>query len=330
MKQFILLLIGFITWGVIEAQNLPKVGYYDWHPNERVNFVRIGQFQISIHYKVDTATLLPFIDNETAHMERLEKCLNIAAANNIQLLVFPELTLALSKNTREKAMKLMQRFSTQHEAIIIGGTYYDSERHGRCVTVLPEKTCLSYKIRPAIFEASSLKNKGMVGADSLYVFRTKYGNFMTLVCVDMISDDANYMARYLSNRGEIEMLFNIQYNSSPAEFLCEASSMVMRHPLFAILTNEASSGYSGLTGSLQPDQKKTVQTILPKYFKDANNNTIDGYKNLLAVIEPKEEEALLYEINLCCIRVPRSTNAPDQGYPTLRNLQRIKITPTKN
>lgn len=148
---------------------------------------------------------------------------------------------------------------------------------------------------------------------------------MTLVCVDMISDDANYMARYLSNQGQIEMLINIEYNPAAPEFLREASSMVMRHPLFAILANDASNGYSGIVGSLLPVQKKPLLPLFPPLFKNQSGELASGFENVLSVSTPQTEEALLYDLNLRLVRVPYEANAPDQGYPTIRNIRKIAI-----
>lgn len=164
MKYFMLFLTALLTWSASTAQNLPKVGYIHWREHERVDFVRIGQFQIDIPYDVDTVTLLPTVRDPKAHLQRIDRCLEIAGENQLQLLVFPELAMALEPETRTQLTERLQKFSAQHEAIIIAGTYYDTLHRSRCVTILPDGTHLSYKIRPSIFEASALSGKGMIGA----------------------------------------------------------------------------------------------------------------------------------------------------------------------
>ncbi len=34
---------------------------------------------------------------------------------------------------------------------------------------------------------------------------------------------------------------------------------------------------------------------------------------------------LVYDLNLRLIRTPKETNVPDQGYPTIRNLQMLPL-----
>jgi hypothetical protein len=50
---------------------------------------------------------------------------------------------------------------------------------------------------------------------------------------------------------------------------------------------------------------------------------------LIAFISPGKEGALMYDLNLRLIRTPAETNAPDQGYPTVRNVKTILLAPEK-
>ena len=46
---------------------------------------------------------------------------------------------------------------------------------------------------------------------------------------------------------------------------------------------------------------------------------------MLGVIDPGKEALILYDINLRVIRAPEENNAPDQGYPTIKNIEIIDI-----
>jgi hypothetical protein len=229
--------------------------------------------------------------------------------------------------------------------IVIAGTFYDEK--GRCknVNILPGKTIYSYKIRPSIFEASPFYGKGMSFADTLFLFETKYGNFMPLVCVDLISDDANYTVRNLSNKGRIDMLININFNPKSQEFMREASAMTVRHPLFVSLTNicchgevkrytwdDDEYGNTSIFGSVNDFFQTEITKSLPSFY--CVSDTINGnvvvktnpaYKTMLGIINPGEEALLMYDINLRVTRAPQENNAPDQGYPTIKNLKIINL-----
>lgn len=337
MKKTTLLLSLLFLALSATAQNLPTVKTIKWQDDRRIQFAHVAQFQISIPYEVSERAL-PVIADPDAHIKKINHCLNMAAKNECQILIFPELSMSLPQKELNKLESIFSKYAQDHDAIIIGGTYYDEERRCHCQVFVPGDTFSSYKIRPSIFESSPLAGKGMIGTDTLVVYKTKYGNFAPLVCVDLISDDANYLIRTLSNRREIEMMFNVNYNPASKEFLREASSIVTRHPLFIMLTNtsegpgasserdhDSAYGYSGLLASLSPMQQPTCAAILPDIFKTPSGSLIDGYENLVSVLEPGKEAALIYEVNLNVTRVPENTNAPDQGYPTVRNVSIIDI-----
>jgi predicted amidohydrolase len=233
---FILLLLANLAIAQ-GAADLPKVKFVDYKPEDRQWFVRFGQFQLNFEYDINPANGLVVVKNPKAHVEKVSKCLEIAKKNEINVIVFPEVSMSLPTELFQSLLSKMETFSKENDVIIIAGTFYDEERNCKNVTILPTGAFYSYKLRPSIFEASPLANKGMLFNDTLHVFRTKYGNLLTLVCVDLISDDANYMARNLSNRGLIDMLININFNPKSQEFMREASAMTVRHPLFVSLTN---------------------------------------------------------------------------------------------
>lgn len=322
------------------AGGLPSVKQIDANPSgERASAVKICQFQINIPLGTDTATLLPVIKAPyREYSGKIDKCLKTAKEQEAEVIIFPELASCMKPKERERLISQFRKYAKENNAIIMAGTYYADDRTCIAPIIFPDTIYHSYKLRPSIFESSIFNGKGMKPADTLCIYKTRYGNMVPLVCVDLISDDANYTVRNLSNRGMIDILVSICYNPASREFLREASSMTARHPLFAIIANSASgpgeenkirsdSGYglSAVTGSLHPMQRGSVAADLPEMLKDCNGEVHDAYQNVIAVIEPQKEAALSYEINLSVIRVPMSTNAPDQGYPTIRNIRHINI-----
>ena len=179
---------------------------------------------------------------------------------------------------------------------------------------------------------------------------TKYGNFLTLVCVDFISDDANYKVRELSNKGFLDILININFNPKSQEFMREASSISVRHPMFVCLTNvcchgeikkftwdDDEYGNTSVFGSVQDEFKNEIANSLPAFYCVSDTiiesnkqivytKTHPAYKSMLGLVNPGEEALLLYDINLRVIRAPEENNAPDQGYPTIKNIEVINIS----
>lgn len=353
MKRTILfLLLVVIGISSIAQTNigLPKIKKIDYQSENRVWFARYGQFQLKFDYTIDNTPFgLPQVKDQDSQIEKLKICLDIALENEINVAIFPELSISLKKNKHKKLIKYLEKFAYENDMIIIAGTFYDDE--GRCknATILPIGTINTYKIRPSIFESSTLDGKGMPFSDTLHLFNTKFGNFLTLVCVDLISDDANYTVRDLSNKGQLDMLININFNPKSQEFMREASAMTVRHPLFVSLTNvcchgeikkytwdDNEYGNTSIFGSVRHSFKEEITKSLPAFYcvsdsleKNGKKTTFvqthPAYKSMLGIIDPGEEALLLYDINLRVTRTPQENNAPDQGYPTIKNIKIIDL-----
>ncbi len=354
MKKLILIGIGLILGILSIAQtNLsnPYITSIEYQSENKEWFARYGQFQLKYDYTIDDTPLgLPQIDEQDLQIEKIKKCLDIAKNKGIDVAIFPELSVSLKKNKRNKLIKYIEKFAADHDMIIIAGTYYDDEGVCKNVTALPTGTVLTYKLRPSIFESSALGGKGMSFSDTLHLFNTKYGNFLTLVCVDFISDDANYRVRELSNKGLLDILININFNPKSQEFMREASAISVRHPIFVCLTNvccygevkkftwdEDEFGNTSIFGSVQNEFKSEITNSLPPFYcvsdtitennkQIVNTKTHPAYKSMLGLVNPGEEALLLYDINLRVIRAPEENNAPDQGYPTIKNIEVIDIS----
>ncbi len=353
MKKIILFLSVFFISLLSVAQkdiSIPDLEQIEYQSENRVWFARYGQFQLKFDYSVDKTPFgLPQVKEQDSLIGKIKICLDIAKENKINVAIFPELSISLKNNKRKKLLRYLEKFSLENDMVIIAGTFYDKSGICKNATILPTGTHYTYKIRPSIFESSTLSGHGMTFSNTLHLFNTKYGRFLTLVCVDLISDDANYSVRNLSNKGMIDMLININYNPKSQEFMREASAMTVRHPLFVSLTNVSSYGkiekYSwdgnefgntSVFGSIRANFKEEIAKSLPSFYYVTNSKkqsenqkpviqTRPAYKSMLGIINPGEESLLMYDINLRVIRAPQVNNAPDQGYPTIKNIQKIKL-----
>lgn len=320
-----------------DTYGLPKIKIIKYKSDSREWFAKYGQCQLNFELITDSLNGLSVVKDPLKQINNIRKCLQIAKEKKFNVLIFPECAVSLPAVERSQAINLMETFSKENEVIIIGGTFYDENRNSRIVTILPNGTFLGYKIRPSRFEASPLEGEGMQLADTLLVFNTKYGNFLPITCVDLISDDANYTARNLCNKGIIDILININFNPASQEFMREASSMVVRHPLFVSITNvsrgktgcsldDEEYGNSSIFGSLRKDFQQRLFFKINDCFKTSDKKFLQpAYSSLLMHISPEIEGILNYDINLRLIRTPAQTNAPDQGYPTIKNLNILKL-----
>ena len=341
MKKLLMPVMLIVISVSLHAQfnpGLPYVKFVDYQPENRQWFVRFGQFQLNFDFERNPANGLVLVVNPAAYVEKLFRCLDIAKEQKLNVIIFPEVSMALPEALFRQAVARLQQYSAKNDAIIIAGTFYGDDRRCRNITFLPTGMQYSYKTRPSIFEVSSVAGEGMLTTDTLHVFRTKYGNLLTLVCVDLISDDANYVARSLSNRGMIDMMININYNPKSQEFMREASAMTVRHPLFVSLTNISlfqpgctqdtdEYGNTSLFGSINNSYfKGKLLKNIPDCYKTADKKELQpAYKNLLGIVNPEMEGLLMYDLNLRVIRTPWENNAPDQGYPTVKGVQVIAV-----
>jgi hypothetical protein len=334
-----------------QTSGLPVVKEVEYQKGKKVWFARYGQFQLKFDFTAEKTPFgLPQVKDQDLQIEKLKNCLDTAVRYGLNVAIFPELTVSLKKGKRKKMVRFMEKVAADNDMIIVAGTFYDDNGSCKNAVVLPTGTVYSYKIRPSIFESSPLYGEGMAFGDTLFLFRTKYGNFMPLVCVDLISDDANYTVRNLANKRELDMLVNINFNPKSQEFMREASAMTVRHPLFVSITNvccygevkkyswdEDEYGNTSVFGSVDQGFKEKVAKSLPPFYtvtdtvsgengiKKVVVQTHPAYKSMLGIVDPGREALLLYDINLRLIHTPQENNAPDQGYPVIKNIRTIDL-----
>ncbi len=307
-------------------------------------FATYAQCQMSLSLGTDSHTGLPVVLD--ANEPRVQKCVDFAVRESAHVLILPELTLAFSPSTRAKIIDRLRKAAIEHNMVIVAGTYYDSERYSRLPVIGPGWEELGYKLRPSRFEASPRAGFGMTPGKELMLLQTPYGRILPLTCVDLISDAVQYQVRNLANRGEVDVIANINYNPAAWEFLIEANGIARRHPVFVSITNisgdgkptpecrRADNGYcfgnSALFGSLRPRDAdcpncaKVLLDLIETPFK--RNGLRDlPYDSLAAHIPAGQEGLLVYELNLRLLREPSGTNAPDQGYPAIRALRRVPL-----
>ncbi len=151
-------------------------------------------------------------------------------------------------------------------------------------------------------------------------------------------------------------MVNINHNPAAWEFLIEANSIVRRHPVFVSITNAVVSTPNYDPSCYEEDSKKENPLDRSKW-KPVDKGYCYGHSAIFAGLKDfrgdlelprsmqlKElpgqlaynqmvgnagtfgERMLTYELNMWMTRAPDATNAPDQGYPTIRNIEVVDLS----
>lgn len=341
MKTITTIFISLFLFQFVHGQELeidfPFIKEVEYKGDIQVDFARYAICQLKYDF-VDTIQGLQRINNIKETKKRIIALSNKAIDNEVNVLIFPELVLAFDSKNRNEILNYLRKISRENDMIIIAGSFYNEYRENTVPIVTPNGIDYSYKIKQSIFEVSPLYNEGMMRGDTLVVISSKYGKILPIVCVDLISDEIQFIARYLSNKNKINTLVNITYNPAAPEFMREMSAIVKRHRLFGIIANvtypkndesteciDNSYGNSSVFATLFTQQTKTVG-LISKCFKDCGNESLlPSYSTLVSQLDPNIQGMIVVDLNLSTVCPPKRTNAPDQGYPTVKNLQIIKL-----
>ncbi len=342
-----------------EAVAIKLVDHSTGHPE---HFVKFAQCQIEIELEGDGRGLYRVATGKERDLRtRINACVSQALKDGVKVLIMPELTMAFPPGLLSEVVGGLRKTADESGMIVVAGSYYDADRYSRLVVLGPGWEELGYKIRPSRMESCPKDSMGMNAKGQLLVVRSDYGTFAIITCVDLISDEVQSRIRELANSGIIDVVININDNPAAWEFLVEANSIVRRHPIFASVTNVAmpagtgdayegkspvdhgtSYGNSAIFADLRdaakdyPDNSGPIVDSLPDHFledwgvdpstgKEVKTRRIP-YDHLVGVLPAFQEGMLEYELNIRLKREPLSTNAPDQGYPPIRDLHIVRIT----
>lgn len=331
------------------ALDLPPIRRVDHRGGQPPQpFATYGQCQIELSYSVDASSGLPVVSDD--YRVKIESCISLAIKENVNVLILPELSLAFRETTRNSLLKRLRNVSQERGMVILAGSFYDSNRQSRLPIIGPGWEELGYKIKPSRFEVSPRHGLGMKEGKELLLLDTMFGRIMPLTCVDLISDSAQYSVRNLATRNQVDVVANLNFNPAAWEFLLEGNSISRRHPVIVSITNVSGSadpkkkaeciqkgdngycfGNSALFASMReketdcPNCAKTVADLVEPVFKTGDARSLP-YDTLVAVVPPFQEAMLIYDLNLRLVREPAATNAPDQGYPVVRNVRRVPLS----
>lgn len=201
---------------------------------------------------------LHFVDNDSGNRAYLRRFLNIATSQNVDLLVFPELTIPT-----EFVEELLE-VSKQYDMYIVGGTHYKKTDKGYlsvCPIVTPHGVYNTEKITPSPFEVSSF-NGGVDGAIPGNVVKvihgSKIGDFAVTICLDYTND----LLRNALDKDSLDFLIVTAFNPQSNDFFYSMHSDVQRSPegLYVVYSNVESE-------SVKVKGKSALFAFMDKCYK---------------------------------------------------------------
>ncbi len=316
-------------------------------------WVRYVQCQFEFDVGLDRTRWLPRVADPDAQAKKIGRCVRTAIEEHADVLVLPEVASAIPAPARERLFASLASTAQSAHMLIVAGSFYDDARKSRIAYFGPGWRELGYKIRPSRFEVSPVAGHGMAAGDAIVLLQTDAGNIAAITCVDLISDDVQASIRRLIDQRRLDVLININYNPASWEFLIEANSLARRHPVFVSITNAVPSApaynkaacnaqtgeddgycyghtavFAGINASYGADDLGA--DLVPREFllPDASPSAAPkpprkqlAYNYMIADAGTFRERALVYDLNMRLRRLSADTTAPDEGYPTIRNVK---------
>ncbi len=150
MKQITFLIIFLTQFSTIFAQELkidfPYIKQVETDHEIPVEFVRYGICQLR-YEMTETKDGLYTISNPEKHLENIGKLTAIATNNGVNVLVFPELSLAFADDIRKKTIQDLSKIAKENDMIIIAGSFYNGNKQNTVPVIMPGKIEYSYKIK---------------------------------------------------------------------------------------------------------------------------------------------------------------------------------------
>ncbi len=222
---------------------IPDIFIYS-HMSERLPETNFGICQISADIRRNPEDGLIYLRNERQTSESLRKCLQKSIESGVNVLMFPEHSMSFRNETLfDEIQALFQTSANFHNMIILGGTYYDSDRYSRFPVFGGGWTLTGYKFGSNYYEAEIYKKTGARPGKNLSILETDYGRFLIVIGVDILNDSVQYSARRLAAGGAIDGVIVLANSANSLELLSECNRLVRHRSMFVLFVNAVSSQY---------------------------------------------------------------------------------------
>ena len=251
----------------------------------------------------------PFVlKNKDEVKTKVFSSLEIAKHDGANIVCLPELCLC-----EEWISEIEERYS---DMIVIGGSFY-KDKMNICPVIMKSDADTHYqpKITPSRNEDPEMTGVGMVSGDAVYIYETRFGRFMVLICRDF-----DHLLTRLVHRKNLDMIFCPAFNPASANkrFHNAAHLHVEKNPLYILIANTGKYGGTSVFGRLHKDY---FGLLVGNRCKDAGDST---YK--LCEVKKGQEEVILANFNLIHKSVQTPTPAdPDEEIRNVGHIRKIPI-----
>jgi len=256
----------------------------------------------------------PFIlKNKDEVKTKVFSVLEIAKHDGANILCLPELCLC-----EEWISEIEERYP---DIIVIGGSFY-KDKMNICPVIMKSNANRHYqpKITPSRNEDPEMTGVGMVSGDAVYIYETRFGRFMVLICRDF-----DHLLTRLVHRKNPDMIFCPAFNPASANrrFHNAAHLHVEKSPLYIMIANTGKYGGTSIFGRLHKDY---FGQLVGNGCKDAGDLT---YK--LCEVKEGQEEVILADFNLIhkSVQVPTPSD-PNEDTRSVGRLKKIPIQPDRS
>lgn len=298
---------------VIETTIKTKVKIKKIH-DKKIEWTRIGSVQMK--YDVTEEFQIRLCSNEEQIIESIEKIVELAQDNEIDILCFPE--FIVSFNNFNKTKHILEKISKiSKNMIIILGTYYLNDEN-ICPIIIDGIIYKEVKKSiPSRFESKPIGD--MKSGDTIYVYKTTYGDFCIFICRDIEILPKRILDTIFLHNKEIHLIITPEYNPQSKNYQKIASDLVNENECYLILSNRS-----------KKDNHYGGSSIFGKIHDDVHRSLINkGYKSNQSppflIIETNTDEQIIW-VDVCL-----SYRAPILGTTTRRpnsiigDLGRIEI-----
>jgi HEAT repeat protein/predicted amidohydrolase len=256
----------------------------------------------------------PFIlKNKDEVKTKVFSVLEIAKHDGANILCLPELCLC-----EEWISEIEERYP---DIIVIGGSFY-KDKMNICPVIMKSNANRHYqpKITPSRNEDPEMTGEGMVSGDAVYIYETRFGRFMVLICRDF-----DHLLTRLVHRKNPDMIFCPAFNPASANrrFHNAAHPHVEKSPLYIMIANTGKYGGTSIFGRLHKDY---FGQLVGNGCKDAGDLT---YK--LCEVKEGQEEVILADFNLIhkSVQIPTPSD-PNEDTRSVGRLKKIPIQPDRS
>lgn len=131
------------------------------------------------------------IEDSDVLRQHIDRLLNIASINNVDMIVFPEFSIPACM------VEYLYKFAHNHNLYIIAGTDYYTKGESfvsRCPVITPQHVYYVEKYNTSVLERTPIQiGRTLKGGDTNIIFQhTRFGSFAVAVCADFMDDGLKY------------------------------------------------------------------------------------------------------------------------------------------